>query len=304
MDFTLVRNGMDYLSSAVLYLTGSMRVGSEDRPLWPEAPRSSYSPPWPFWISDRYLKYGVLHLQAAVEVLLKARLVREHWSLVFKDPGSAKRTAYEQGKFKSCDTTTALNRLTGIVGLPITAKEREAIDDLAETRNALTHYGHTANAFAVEARAARVLSFLVDFVPRHLHPVLSKEAAEVATTMQAVREKLAYIQALVTTRMQDLTGDLEQVAERTVICASCRQLALVVGESPLNCRFCLRGYETPAEAALSYWEEVLQEEESIGVQDCPACKAFDAVMLVSTRADPLTDVALCFQCGCAYEERA
>lgn len=33
MDFTLVRNGMDYLSSAVLYLTGSMRVGSEDRPL-------------------------------------------------------------------------------------------------------------------------------------------------------------------------------------------------------------------------------------------------------------------------------
>ncbi|MGW4184288.1 hypothetical protein ACWEK2_19150 [Streptomyces albidoflavus] len=33
----------------------------------------------------RGLKYSVLHLQAAVEALLKARLIREHWSLVFSD---------------------------------------------------------------------------------------------------------------------------------------------------------------------------------------------------------------------------
>ncbi|MFE9069216.1 hypothetical protein [Streptomyces violaceusniger] len=68
--------------------------------------------------------------------------------------------------------TAALDRLVGIVGVPIAEKERKAIKDLEETRNALTHYGHTSNALAVEARAARVLSLLVDFVPKQLYPVL------------------------------------------------------------------------------------------------------------------------------------
>ncbi|MGW4824072.1 hypothetical protein ACWEP4_35310 [Streptomyces sp. NPDC004227] len=66
MDFTPVRNGMDYLAKAVDDLTGGA------------------SPP-----SERDLKYAVLHRQAATEVLLKARLLGEHWSLVYKDPGIA-----------------------------------------------------------------------------------------------------------------------------------------------------------------------------------------------------------------------
>lgn len=59
MDFTPVRNGMDFLLSAFDHL--SQRNGEP---------------------GARDLKYAVLHLQAAVEVLLKARIIREHWSLV------------------------------------------------------------------------------------------------------------------------------------------------------------------------------------------------------------------------------
>ncbi|MFC9961923.1 hypothetical protein ACFVIB_31720 [Streptomyces nigra] len=168
MDFTLVRNGMDYLTSAVLYLTGKIQVPLEARTLWPEAAKHpQFSQPAPLWTSDRHLKYGVLYLHAAVEVLLKARLVREHWSLVFRDLSNAKRPAYESGDFDSCSTTAALDRLANIVGVPITAKERTAISNLSKTRNALMHFGHKANAYAVEARTAEVLSFLIDFVPRH-----------------------------------------------------------------------------------------------------------------------------------------
>ncbi|MFC9534426.1 hypothetical protein ACFT38_28365 [Streptomyces sp. NPDC056975] len=306
MDFTLVRNGMDYLSSAVLYLTGKIQVPIEAWPLWPEAAKGPvFSQPAPLWLSDRHLKYGVLHLQAATEVLLKARLVREHWSLVFKDPGSATRADYEQGKFKSCDTATALSRLTGIVGLPITAKERKYINDLGETRNALTHYGDTANAYLVEARAARVLGFLVDFVPRHLHPALSRDAEFVATTMEAVREELRHISALVRNRMQDLADELAPVSEATVHCPSCRQVALVVGggAAPVTCRFCLRVFVTPTEAAAYYWNNVLDADDSLGVQDCPACDVQDVVVMASTAADLTTDAPLCFHCGTVYEEK-
>ncbi|MFF5760196.1 hypothetical protein ACFY7A_32760 [Streptomyces longwoodensis] len=295
LEFTLVRNGMDYLSSAVLYLTGNLKVPEEAADLWPEATRGLH--PWPrHWVSDRYLKYGVLHLQAATEVLLKARLGREHWSLVFKDPGSATRGAYEQGKFDSCTMTAALDRLVGIVGVPITEKERKAIKDLGETRNALTHYGHTSNAFAVEARAARVLSFLVDFVPRQLHPVLSSEAEMVAETMRAVRFQLQDIQALVKNRMQELTGELKAVVKRTVICHVCWQWALVVGESPVTCRFCLRSYDSPADAAVDYMAYVL-EDDPFGALNCSTCGTADVVTPASTAADKSHDVALCFHCG-------
>ncbi|MFE3410515.1 hypothetical protein ACFXMT_19975 [Streptomyces mirabilis] len=300
LDFTLVRNGMDYLSSAVLYLTGSIRVPAEAADLWPRAEEGpSQARPW---LSDRHLKYGVLHLQSATEVLLKARLVREHWSLVFANPGSATLAEYEKGTFTSCDMNAALDRLVRIVGLPISDKERGYLADLAKTRNALTHYGHTANAFAVEARAARVLSFLVDFVPKQLQPKLSRDVDEVIRTMTAVRKRLNDISALVSGRMQDLTSELKPVAERTVICATCRQMALVVGEESPHCRFCLRSYESVHEAVEAYWEDICLGEFAEAPQDCPECKTRFVVALVSTRADPLTEVALCFNCAAVYRK--
>lgn len=39
---------------------------------------------------------------AGAEVLLKARLQLEHWTLIFKDPGQATRKALESGTFISC----------------------------------------------------------------------------------------------------------------------------------------------------------------------------------------------------------
>ncbi|MFF7169706.1 hypothetical protein [Streptomyces pseudovenezuelae] len=303
LDFTLVRNGMDYLSSAVLYLMGKIQVPFEAKSLWPEAAKHhTFSQPTPPWLSDRHLKYGVLHLQAAAEVLLKARLVREHWSLVFRDPGTATRAAYESGDFDSCGTTAALDRLTKIVGVPITDRERKAISDLAKTRNALTHYGHTASAYAVEARAAAVLSFLIDFVPRHLQPSLSSEASEVASTMELVRGRLRTIEVLVKKREQDLASDLDKVAERVVKCPSCWQRALVVGETPVACRFCARTFESSADAVAAYWEEILDSEYTPEPENCPACKQ-DEVVWATTRAAPDNGVELCFQCGTVYEER-
>ncbi|MGJ3558659.1 hypothetical protein ACR6C2_05390 [Streptomyces sp. INA 01156] len=68
-----MENGIDYLRSVVDHLTEA-------------------DPPTP-----RALKYAVLHLQAAAEVLLKSRLLREHWSLVFKEPGAATRKKFEAG---------------------------------------------------------------------------------------------------------------------------------------------------------------------------------------------------------------
>jgi hypothetical protein len=84
ISFPPVQNGLDYPQSVIEHL--------QDSP------------------GPRELKYAVLHLQAATEVLLKVRLIREHWSLVFKNPDKASRASFYSGEFQSINLEESLAR--------------------------------------------------------------------------------------------------------------------------------------------------------------------------------------------------
>jgi hypothetical protein len=65
ITFTPLENGLDFILRALEYLA--------DDP------------------TKRDLKYAVLHLHSGVELILKERLRREHWSLVFEKPEEASK---------------------------------------------------------------------------------------------------------------------------------------------------------------------------------------------------------------------
>ncbi|MFF3127733.1 hypothetical protein ACFVRD_36815 [Streptomyces sp. NPDC057908] len=245
LDFPPVPNGIDYLRSVVKHL----------RPKTGGAPRD--------------IKYAVLHLQAATEVLLKARLSRVHWSLIFKDPGKATAAKYADASFESCTTNAAVERLRNIAGIAISKKEADALDDLARDRNRLQHYGLTHNAQAVEARAATVLDFLVRFIDEHLEPELS-ESGPLYLEMGVVRHGLKDVQSFVTERMNRLRGnELKDAEGRTLRCPDCRQLAATVEGGWCICHFCGRGWLADE---LAY---VLQtaDHQDTPLAECPGCHA-------------------------------
>jgi transcription elongation factor Elf1 len=315
LSFTPVRNGMDYLDRAVTELT------------------EGTTPP-----DERRLKYAVLHLQAATEVLLKARLIGEHWSLVFKNLTKADLGEFNSGDFESCTTDETIDRLIKIAQVAIPADARDAIKSLAKDRNRLTHYGHTGSAYFVEARAARVLSFLLDFINGQLHPMLEddvrkqfqadwadklsltpnrvyermaapdmqvvqRELQAVDETMRDLRVKLGRIEKLVDERMNALSGELASLKHRTVHCPDCRQLAFVVDEGKsavsVSCRFCLSTYANAVWAAIEYTVRVLGEDNG-AVDDCPYCSEECLVIGASTAESPSEDVALCFACAATF----
>jgi hypothetical protein len=111
LDFPPVRNGLDYLISVVDLLDENQSG-----------------------VTPRDVKYAVLHLQAAVEALLKARLLSEHWTLVFSDPHTATRKVLDSADFISVTTEKAVHRLKNIVGVPITDKEEKALRKLSKDR--------------------------------------------------------------------------------------------------------------------------------------------------------------------------
>ncbi len=75
IEFTLLENGLDFIWSAVEHL------GTDS--------------------SKRSVKYAVLNLAAGIELILKERLRRESWKLVFADPEKADEHAYKRGAFES-----------------------------------------------------------------------------------------------------------------------------------------------------------------------------------------------------------
>ncbi|MCM1973183.1 hypothetical protein [Streptomyces sp. G1] len=290
--------------------------------------------------SERDLKYAVLHLQAATEVLLKARLIGEHWSLLFRKISDADLEKFKRGDFDSCNTDETIDRLTKIAQVEISEKARDAIAKLAKDRNALMHYGHTGSAYVVEARAAQVLDFLLDFVNGELRPMLDgefrkkfhlgrkgqgavppesvqqmldspdvqsvhRELQAVDETMGELRLKLGSIEKLVDKRMKDLAGELEAVKHRTVHCPDCRQMAFVINEDPeapgpVGCRFCLFEVHNPEVAAIDYVWRVTGEDNG-QLENCPVCKLDSLVLGAVTAEDKNEEIGLCFSCCATFE---
>ncbi|MGW1537949.1 hypothetical protein [Streptomyces aureus] len=285
VSYPLITNGLDYLVDVVDQLAtapGKLR-------------------------DARALKYAVLHLQAATEVLLKARLQQEHWTLVFKDPAKASRTVFDTAQLEgSCTTGEAFDRLNRIVSLNLDGKE--AIDKLAKDRNALQHYGLTAPAGAVESRAANVLNFLLPFITDHLMPGLdAAQKRDVEQTMSVVRGQVRGIEAYIKARMNEIRAGLKEVADYTVVCPECAQQALVLSADLPHCRFCLKTWDHPEAAAGEYVFQVhgldpaYHDADDHVIQFCPDCDS-EALVRAETAAAADNRRLLCFSCATDFTD--
>ncbi|MFC8406564.1 hypothetical protein ACFUG9_23665 [Streptomyces griseoincarnatus] len=310
VDFPPVQNGLDYLLSVVEYLAGEQPTYKLRR-----APRP------PEKATPRQLKYAVLHLQAAAEVLLKYRLQREHWTLVVQSLDLARarpnkkmtRALFDQGSFVSCGPEETVERLRHVVGVSITDEEQEQLLALAKSRNALQHYGLTDAGGTIEARTMAVLDFLIRFLHTELLPGLDEPDREQADRdMELIRDGLRRIEAFVAARMQRLEDELEPLKNRTVQCPDCRQWALVAG-SPSRCLFC-PSTPDPWQTAVDYASYVLRREwrspaptsdpfsqpARPPVNECPGCGSETLVRRAVTAAAPEHPIHLCFACGEAF----
>ncbi|WP_445527455.1 hypothetical protein [Streptomyces cyslabdanicus] len=272
LDFPPIPNGVDYLRSVVDHLDEATGVEPRD------------------------IKYAVLHLQAAAEVLLKARLFREHWSLVFKDPGKATTKTLADHSFESCTTIAAVERLRNIARISVSDQDVKALKALADDRNALQHFGLTHNARAVEARAVVVLDFLVRFLDEELLPHLAdEEIREIAQDMDRTRGGLTTIRSFVAKRMHRLRSNALKGQERsTTSCPSCGQLALILAAGGGRCHFCSTDWSSGALA--EHFQSALDTEQC----ECPACGAWTLADLVDFVSPEIAELHYCLECAARF----
>lgn len=279
--FRPVHNGLDYLESVIEHL--------RDEP------------------DQHDLKYAVLHLQAAVEVLLKVRLIREHWSLVFEKPSAASRTALASGDFKSITLEDTLIRLTNIAGVEVPAPAREQFRRLANKRNKLQHFGMEEQAIGIENLAGQVLDSLLCFIRDHLRPGAALEEEQALDeTQELIRGEMGRITALVTTRLARIKPELAAHAV-VVRCPNCQHNTLPIDHRDLRCRFCDRTWEP--DNAVSEYEFMLRLFPygtpycDDGRVPCTECGFQTLVGVGNVRIDPEEPLWVCFNCGMVDSNR-
>lgn len=229
LHWAVVENGLDYLSRAVEEAAGS----------------------------DDDLKYAVLHLYAAIETIVKARLGREHWALTVAKIENAKRAKYLVGDFAGAGAADVLARLRDIVGVPIREEHLQAVRGVGNLRNRAAHFAlGNEPTEAVRAALGAGLHFLLWFLETQLRPGAPvPETEAIDDLMGQVAGPLGEIDTLVRTRMAALQSDLTGT-QPAVECARCRQVAMLLTDEGPRCRFCLHDPDGE-DAAEAYATEVL-----------------------------------------------
>lgn len=241
----------------------------------------------------RNLKYAILHLAAGIELLLKARLAGEHWTLIVSRVSDANRARLSTGDFISVNIETAWARLEEIAGLQFARNVFKDVDELRRLRNKIQHFDMSIDSNQALSLLAKGHNFVIDFAKNHM----AKDYKRFEQQFDAIRGHLNRFEGFVAHRLETIKDALE-AAKRKVDCPRCYQETLILDDDALKCAFC--DYQ-------SDYEELAREiGESDEVLMCPECGEIACTFVVFNNEDAgwkciacgeRGDYQVCGRCG-------
>ncbi|OZC55562.1 hypothetical protein CH267_13430 [Rhodococcus sp. 06-621-2] len=254
--------------------------------------------------------FAIVDLAVAIEVLLKARLLRHDWKLVCTKRNKLAENQLSQtvldGTAKTIGPSTAIDLLKTEVGLDLACNGHSvSVTQVGELRNRAVHFALTQGVLPIAVKASYgdglhfVLWFLNgEFRGNHVTDDL------VVETIEELTEVVGQIDELVRARIADIEDDLIS-ADVCMECPRCQQQTLTLTEgNQVQCAFCLWKPADPDLAAEEYVETVLgtsayQTGTQGGVwpvSECVGCSAkamIEGIEQTYMRADRTTDALHC-----------
>jgi hypothetical protein len=185
--------------------------------------------------SPRDWKYAPLHLWSALELLLKAILQTEHWSLLFEDINRASEKNLREGNFQTVRFDTAVQRIRGIAGISFGDHDLRYLKQLRDLRNRIIHSAVHLNVEQAKSVVARGISVFLTFEQQ-----LLQEEPDKAFEFE-INQSLHDFQEYIDTRLRDIKPELETYDRphqwfRT--CPNCTQDTLIFSANHAICLFC------------------------------------------------------------------
>lgn len=287
--FPPIQNGVDYLHNVV-----GLILSHEETP------------------EPRNLKYVILHLHAAVEVLLKNRLLREGWELLFENPEEISQERYLASDFRSVGVNLAIKKLRDEAGIQIRSRDKNALGRLTKSRNALQHWGYEASTNAIESQALKVLEFLMSFLYSELLDGLEyHEKKLIGEQVEWIKQGTKKISGFMEERRKRVEPERDAAredGELVLDCPDCLEDFLVSSGTEHRCLLCPRVF-APLEFATIYMEEFLNTSDHSIIKDgdsdprksCPECTQ-NALLLGALTSESGDPKHACFSCGLTFSD--
>lgn len=199
-------------------------------------------------VFKRSPKLSAIHFFTAMELLLKARLVREHWSLLFMRLDDATVTRLSQGDFQSVGLKDAYKRLTEIAHADFPQPALEAFEALRKRRNQLVHFYAPAKLsgpksparLAIIREQCRAWHYLYELLTRHWKSHFNRHAAAIVEAARQMRRHKDYLCVRFTELQPVIKTQLAGGAKQHR-CYVCDQKALIeqAGVGPVQPAKCL-----------------------------------------------------------------
>lgn len=182
-------------------------------------------------------KYAVINMATAIELFLKARLVREHWSLLVARPESATRATFESGSFQSVGLNDSIERLRNIAGLNLSKNEEAAFRELRDHRNKLVHFFHEdyltnpskavlSNITAEQCRAWFLLRRLLE---NHWSPAFEPYATEFRKINKLIEKNREFLDGKFRALRPEINAAIK-AGSTYETCGSCGHLSTEITE--------------------------------------------------------------------------
>jgi ssDNA-binding Zn-finger/Zn-ribbon topoisomerase 1 len=209
--------------------------------------------------------FAVVELATAVEVLMKARLVRQDWAQVCTTSGRWRFDQLTNGTAKTISADGAVARLQDC-GTDMTPY-KSAIKRFAGLRNRAVHFTLSnggEHPEGIEAEYGAALNFVLWFLNSQFGELAGCSSEVIAAVDEHIEELtrvVGHIEELVDARMKTIAPELNVAAAR-LACPRCGQSALIMGEGrPPRCAFCLWDPPDGQSAVDEYVDGVLETSQ-------------------------------------------
>ena len=153
---------------------------------------------------EQQLKYSTIHLFEGIELLLKARLMLDHWSLILRDPDKYKKDSFEKGDFQSVNYELARSRLDSICKVALDERAHQAFDALRLLRNKYVHFVCPEPGPSVMTIQIKAWHYALHLLEKGFLLLSGEQKA----IFEAAKKEMMRLEIFLETRFQEIQPDL------------------------------------------------------------------------------------------------
>ncbi|MAO55213.1 MAG: hypothetical protein CMM61_05920 [Rhodospirillaceae bacterium] len=196
------------------------------------------------------LKYSVINFYSGIELLLKARLMHEHWTLIVADSNKADVEEFLNGEAQTVGFMQAVQRLKKVARVTVPQNAVSSFDELRKHRNRMVHFYHPIDVNepdqskqreAVILEQCRGWFYLRRLLGDEWNDIFEAFQNQVQDINLAMKRHHEYLRAV----YQQIQPELELERQKGAFLAACSacgfdaQVLVTVGPQEQKCRVCL-----------------------------------------------------------------